>query len=272
MPFRRAPYAIALLFAVTILAFWPGYFGRLAASPLAFHFHGITASLWLVMLAAQSATIHGGRRDLHRAIGLSSLALFPLLLGGSAAVLHSMAVATASGTDPFYNIYGARLAIIDASSIPLLGWLYFNAIRDRRSVQRHARFLMATPLPLLMPIVGRLLNHHVPGLIIMGPQDFGLFAIGLRLSSLFAIAVAGWLYASDPRHGRPFLVAGIVIAGQTIAFDTIGHVAGWQQLVVALGRLPSLPIILAVVGIGIAISWLAWVAGGSTMQRRAART
>ena len=83
MPYRHAHWYLLLLFPLTGLAFWPNYFGKLGDSPYAFHVHGVTASLWIVLLAFQSWAIHRRRNHLHRSAGLASLALFPLFVAGA---------------------------------------------------------------------------------------------------------------------------------------------------------------------------------------------
>lgn len=104
MPFRFAAHFIIAMIGITIVAFWPGYFSTLASAPWGFHFHGITASLWMLLLAFQSWSIHSRQRALHRIGGISSLVLFPFFLAGGMAVLVSMAQATP--LNPFYQLYG----------------------------------------------------------------------------------------------------------------------------------------------------------------------
>jgi hypothetical protein len=260
MPFRYAPYWLAALLALTVLGFWPGYFSILAKAPWGFHLHGISATLWLILLGVQSWSAHARQMALHRSGGMASLVLFPVFFAGSAGVIWSMAAATAAG-DPFYQIYGARLATMDLISTLLLGYLYYHALAERGRVQLHARYLLATPLPLIMPIVGRVFAGFVPGLVIHGPHDFALFAWSVRLSSVVALALTAWLYVSAPRHGKPFAVAGAVLLVQTIVFDTLGATYGWDAAYRSLALLPVAPLLLTGLVAGAAVAWFGWAAG-----------
>jgi len=47
------------------------------------------------------------------------------------AVVPSMAKATP--TNPFYRVYGARLGIMDATTMLILGWLFYHALSKRRN-------------------------------------------------------------------------------------------------------------------------------------------
>lgn len=269
MPFRTAHYWIVALIAFTILGFWPGYFAVLATAPWGFHLHGITASLWLILLALQSWSAHARRFPLHRTLGKASLGLFPLFLAGGAVVVLSMAQGTVGG-DPFYAIYGARLALMDLPAIVLLGWLYYRALADRRVIQLHARYLLATPLPLISPVMGRVIGHLVPGLAINSPADFGHFAWSARIGNVIALVLAAWLYRTAQRYGRPFAVSAAVIVVQAILFDTVGFSAAWQRGFAAMATVPIVPLLLATAVVGIAIEWLGWRAGTRPARRPSA--
>ena len=124
LPYPRAHFWLLLLFPLTGLAFWPAYFSDFRAAPYAFHVHGITASLWIALLAFQSWAIHRRRNSLHRSVGLASFALFPFFLVGGLLVLQTMAIKFGIQADPFYQMFGARLGAIDAVSVialPLFG-------------------------------------------------------------------------------------------------------------------------------------------------------
>jgi hypothetical protein len=256
MPLRHAHFFIVAMLLATVVAFWPGYFSILESARPELHFHGITATAWMVMLAVQSWTIHDGRRGAHRAIGMGSLCLFPLFLAGSIAVLLSMARSTL--VDPFYQINGARLGILDVATPILLAVLFYLALKERRNVQRHARYMLATPLPLVEPIMERLLGHHIP--FFMG-LDIGQFIWTMRAAELAGLVMVVWLYAMSPRHGRPFAIVGIAMIGQAVLVETLGITRGWQAIFVWLGTLPTLPVLAAATCAGALIGWMGWTAG-----------
>src|SRR4028119_1494920 len=97
MPYRNAHWWLLLLLPLTALAFWPNYFGNLRAAPYAFHVHGVTATLWILLLAAQSWTIHERKNALHRKLGYASFALFPFFFVGGLLVIHTMAEKVGAG-------------------------------------------------------------------------------------------------------------------------------------------------------------------------------
>lgn len=238
MPYRHAHWYLLALFPLTGLAFWPAYFSKLASAPSAFHVHGLTAALWIVLLAFQSWSIHRRRNALHRTFGLASFALFPLFVAGGLLVIQTMAVKFGSRADPFYAAFGARLAAIDAvSSLAILGFFY-GALKWRRKVQLHARYMLAPVLFLLGPILSRLMPI-LPPLAINGPEDFPHFAYGVHLANAVAVAVAAWLCLRAPKFGRPFLAAGGLVAGQSLLFETLGGTPAWEGVVAAIASAPT---------------------------------
>ena len=130
-----------------------------------------------------------------------------------------MAVATGSGQDPFYNVWGSSLGIYDL--VASLGFVALStmALRDRRRVARHAAWLLATPLLLIGPVLSRVYPRFIPGLAMHGPQDFGLFRWGIHLGGLTAIAIAIWLWSRHRVDGWPWLAVAAINLVQLILFE-----------------------------------------------------
>jgi hypothetical protein len=269
MPYRHAHWYLLLLFPLTALAFWPAYFSKFADAPAAFHVHGVTASLWIALLAFQSWTIHHRRNALHRSAGLGSFALFPLFVTGGLLVIQTMAAKFGNGADPFYTAFGARLAAVDSVSSLAIPWFFFMALNWRRKVHLHARYMLAPVLFLLGPILSRLMPA-LPPLAIRGPEDFPNFAAGLHIANGAAVAVAALLVLRAPKFGRPFAVAGGLVAVQSLAFETVGRAPAWEAAVEAIAAAPTA--LVATLGLiaGIGAVWAGWTAGRAPPRAAAA--
>ncbi len=256
MPYRRAWIWCLAIIAISVVSFWPGYLSQLGPAKMTSHFHAITATLWIMLIAAQSWSIDCGQRARHRSLGLAIFVMVPLFLIGGAGVEHSMAVATGTGDDAFYNVWGPSLGIYDLlASLGFLG-LTAMALKDRRLVARHAGWLLATPLLLIGPILSRIYPRYVPGLAMQGPEDFGHFRWGIHLGGLTAIAIALWLWSRHRRDGAPWLVAIAVNVVQLTLFETLGFIPAWKAAFVAFGTIP-----LAAHAVGAAVlsaAALAW--------------
>ncbi len=51
-----------------------------------------------------------------------------------------------------------------------------------------------------MPLFSRLLDAHVPGLIVNGPADFPIFGAGLQWAQAMDFVFAAWLAGARPRR------------------------------------------------------------------------
>ena len=260
MPYRHAHWFLLALFPLAALAFWPGYLASLTTASMEFHAHGVTATAWLLLLVAQSWTIHHGQRGAHRALGTASLALFPLFLAGGASIFLGMAHRYVEGASPFHLLYAPRLAWLDVVGVAGIAWFYYQALRWRRKVHVHSRYLLATAIFLLPPILARL-SPILPPLAISGPQDLGKLMIGLHLANGLTAAIAFTLAVRSGPHGRPFYIAGWLSLLGSLLYQTVGGMAWWHSLFARAAELPSPPFALAAGLGGAAIGYAGWVAG-----------
>jgi hypothetical protein len=257
MPYRHAWLFIVALIAATAFAFWRSYFSVLSTSSAGFHIHGVTAALWMLLLLAQSWTPHRGQLAAHRLVGRATFVAAPLFAAGAMAVMHSMAAGTIGG-NPFYALWGVKLAVLDALAFGAALYAIGMALRHRRNVRQHAGWMLSTALPLVSPVLGRVFNQTVPGLIVRGPQDFPVFGGGVQLANLVAGLIALWLWRRDPRHGQPWAVALAVIVVQILAFQIIPAGEPWTSAYGAMAA-PPLGVLLALgLAMGAATVWAGW--------------
>ena len=260
MPYRHAHWYILAMFPLAGMAFWRSYLSQFGSAGFEFHLHGLTASLWLLLLAMQSWTIHHASRAFHRSAGLASLLLFPLFLAGGAGIFLGMADRFVEGATPFYQLYPARLAWLDVVGVGGMAYFYFQALKHRRKVWLHSGYLLATTIFLLPPMLGRL-SPILPGLAINGPDDFVKLGIGFQiangLTALIALAIA-----LRSKQGRPFFEAAGLILLSAVFFQTIGGMPAWERLYVSMAQVPVLPFTLAAAMAGIVVGWAGWTAGG----------
>ena len=261
MPYRHAHWYLLAIFPLAGLAFWPSYLAQVATAPAQMHLHGVTATLWLLLLVAQSWTMHHGHRGLHRRLGLLSLLFFPLFLAGGAGIFLGMAQRYVEASSPFYTLYAPRLALIDIVSVAAFAFFFHEALRHRRQVQLHAGYLLATSILLLPPILGRLAPLAL-GFEIAGPADFWKLGIGFQLANGVTAALALAIALRRGRHGLPFALAGLAVLIAAALYQTLGAMGAWQGLFAAMAGLPFAPLAVAagVAGMGIAAS--GWFAGG----------
>jgi hypothetical protein len=256
MPYRHAHYYLLLLMALTAVAFWPIYFSVLPTASVALHIHGFGASLWIALLTFQSWAIHHRHNEWHRAGGLASLAIFPLFFAGSVLIVHTMAWNFANG-DFFDGKFGTRFAAIDAVAVPGIAFLFWSALRWRRKVHLHARYMFATVFFLFSPIFSRLLMRYVPGLQLT-PPDLSRVPVDIALASFGAMLLAIALAWRQPKHARPWLITAALLGVQIVLFATMTSFEPWNELVRLFAAVPSELVFSVSLAAGGAISWVGW--------------
>ncbi|MEO7410396.1 MAG: hypothetical protein ABIU10_03615 [Sphingomicrobium sp.] len=260
MPFRHAHWWVLATFPLAAVAFWPNYLSLIGTSPWSYHLHGLTASMWLLLLAIQSWSIQHGKRAFHRANGRVSFALFPLFLAGGATIFVGMAERYVEAASPFYQLYPPRLAWLDFVAIGGLAYFYFQALRYRRFLGTHSSYLLATAIFLLPPILGRLapipmgLNPAMPDFFAQLHRGFHYGNIATALIALFIAWRAG-------RNGRPFVIAGLLVLLSSLLFEWPGGSAAWWAIYPLFAKLPATALALAAALFGAAVGWAGWQAG-----------
>ena len=261
MPYRTAPYYMLAVIAVIAAGFWPSYFAIWSNVPWQFHAHGVAASIWVLMVLFQSWAVHKEQLPLHRAVGKSSLILFPFLIGGLTAIIDLTGKTIVAGPDPVRTMFGSSFVVGLALAIAAYVTLYYRALKNRRKVWVHSGYMLATPLILFESPFGRILNMIVPGLAIRGPDDLHLIMPAIELAMGVELLVVAVLWFRFRDKAKPFLVAGGFIVAQMITMGALAYSPLLMPVLRGIGSMPSAVLVLTGFALGAATSWAGWNAG-----------
>ena len=170
------------------MAFWPLYLSRPFGSVDRYtHLHAGVGLLWLVLLIAQPAAVHARSFALHRMLGRVSYVLAPAFAVASLLLSHHRLASMDSGTFaaegfwhylPFYATAGFVLA-------------YGSGLRFRRIPAAHGRFMLCTAIPLVDPVLGRLLAFYVPPLPSPWLYQVVTFTVATVIAGLLVFSYRG---------------------------------------------------------------------------------
>jgi hypothetical protein len=163
-------YGMLILLGLSFLSFAPAYFMVLHTSlPWIMHLHAVLMFAWMGILIAQPFLIRQKKYSLHRKVGKATYGLVPILLisgfvmiryayARDLNVIPQEALETGSVMSPAEVVHQARVY----SGLGLyyfFGFLIFYplAILYRRDPNTHAKFMIATSLAVVGPIVDRIL-------------------------------------------------------------------------------------------------------------------
>ncbi|WP_295489889.1 hypothetical protein [Sphingorhabdus sp. EL138] len=216
MPYKYGHYYVVFVLAVILAGFWKSYFSIAGAVPFAFHAHAFSATIWLLLLILQSASIHGRHNAFHKLAGLASLGLFPLLIAGFVMIINVTAAGYAAQESPFVMLLGPSFGIGMFIAIAAYLTLFYQALRHRRNIRLHAGYMLATPLILFESPFSRLMEQAFPWMNFIGSEGPMAVIDVISISNGLAILFAMTLYFMDRKHGAPWLVASAFMAAQTI--------------------------------------------------------
>ena len=228
---RGGPYFSALL-VVALIAFWPTYLSLAFSASSAFtHFHAVTATIWMLLLIAQPLTIRTRRLAWHRALGNASYLVAAVVVVSIVLLAHDrIRLAAAATADLFavqtYVLYlQLSLAVVFALSFGL-------GIATRRTMARHARFMVCTGLTLIDPVVIRLMFWADP----TPTWNYQWFTFGLT-DLVFIVLI---YLERDSRLGRRVFPAMLAVFALSQAPALLGYTDGplWQSFARWFAALP----------------------------------
>lgn len=225
--YKNAYLYFILAAALTVFAFIPSYYKRLAVTDTAHHLHGITAMLWMLLLIAQPLLYRMRLFAWHRTIGKLTLFVVPIIVIGGLNMVRIMMLNKANyPPDTPY-----QLAFIDFFTIFLFILFYVLAIVHRKNIQLHARYMVCTVLGPLIPAITRLL-FLIPFV--------DTFNKSLNIGYVLIEFVLLLLLWDDNRSGKvhkPYLFALTLFLAQHILMNFAIDWGWWRNAMEAYARL-----------------------------------
>ena len=226
--YPRAHIYFSLLLLLSLFAFFPTYFDVFTKVDFWHHVHGNSAGLWMLLLVIQPILYQRGQLKAHRVIGRSAFILIPLIVIGGLKMVHIMTSTAASSPVPYPYIF----AFLDLFWLCQLVLFFALAMKYRRNVQYHARYMVLTALVVLPPALGRAL-----GRIPRFREDFYL-TLNITLAIVDIILLL--LILDDRRSGRirkPYVIGLILFGLLHLLMNFVGNWQWWKDLMDVYGRI-----------------------------------
>ena len=227
---KIASIIIAASAPLVVLAFWPMYLSRSFAGIDRYtHLHAIAGTFWLVLLLVQPLAIHRHHYTLHRALGRSSYVLAPLffiagiLLSHHRLVSMDEAMFAAEGYSHFLPFYAS---VVFATA-------YLFGLSYRHLQEAHGRFMLLTAMPLIDPVIGRLLFFYLPAL----PHPLLYQAVTFSLATVVA-AVLVFSYRGQRSPRLALIGYFVLLVMLEAAWFTLARTGAWVYLVAWFRSLP----------------------------------
>jgi len=224
--YRHSAWFFGAFSIAVACAFWPSYFSSPFSQPdFRFHVHGLSLTLWCLMLVSQASLIRLGRRRVHAVIGKLSYLLVPTIVMAAVTLKHSRMQGFQLTPGVLYSLASVLFALIAFVVI------YALAIFYRNQPAIHARYMICSVFPLFSPLTDRLIVVQFPQVLSLVQRITGsgsvpfINLVGFILADLMAVALSIW----DWRSNRRFDVFPLALAVLVI----------FQCAVLAVYRLPA---------------------------------
>jgi hypothetical protein len=211
--YDRAYLWLLLAPLVTFLGFFPSYFSQIGNAGIGHHVHGVTATLWMLLLVTQPFFYSRNMMAVHRIMGRFSMVLVPVLIITGLVMVHKMMT---GGVYPPMLAY--QLGFIDFFVLTQFAVFYVLAIKNVKHTPYHARWMVSTVFGPLIPAVTRLLfwMFAVPG-----------FALALNIAYGITELVLLILIFNEYRRGVKNHVFPIVLTVMVVQHLLMNFAADW---------------------------------------------
>ncbi|MFD2200409.1 hypothetical protein [Shivajiella indica] len=208
--YQNSAFWLVLFFGFAVFGFWKSYFS-FPQKDLSFyqHLHGISMTIWCLMLIGQAFLIRFKKFEIHHLVGKSSFVIFPILIISTFLLIHfSLSSFGRINTAILYQMALIVNATIVLVIIYGLG-MYFS--KDRLT---HARYMVCTIFPMFTPITDRIIYNYIRPLIPLAPKIEGMPIVpffGFLLADIIVIGLTIWDWKAHKLKDVFLVVLGLLL-------------------------------------------------------------
>lgn len=195
--YRNIGFILLLFIPLVIIGFLKSYIGQLfdpkQSLHILIHLHFIVSALWVLLMIAQPLLIRFKRQALHRKAGKLSYLLFGLF--------NLTLVPFIMGTFSYTFQKGSPTVLIATLfNLVLVNLFFILAIKHRKNIALHMRYMIALALVFVSPPLGRIIMLWFQG-------SFAHFVhINFTLVNLLLLFLIFW-DKTKQRNYQPYLLA-----------------------------------------------------------------
>ncbi|WP_026375794.1 hypothetical protein [Aestuariibacter salexigens] len=227
--YRNAVYYFIALLVILVVGFWPSYYSKFFGEvTFGQHFHGITMTLWCVLLITQAWLMRTKRNKQHKMLGKTVYVLGPLV---SIAAIYVTFDFIAKVPQPHSKGVLAIhwFGIFLAASFT---WMFIQAIRHRKNARLHASYMICSSMIFLIPGLGRAVRDIAGSIGLTAPP----FAVIMSIPLVIAVVLL-WRIPAQRQLKAPFMVFAIAWGSNIFLFLTLPYAQWWVDFTAWSGLL-----------------------------------
>ena len=223
--YHKSHYIFTGLAIICFLGFYKTYFGSIASfssTKLVVHCHAVTVTLWLFILIVQPIFIVQKKITIHKFLGRLTYYLFPFII----IFVLLMEKSLYQKLELEHSSHQNNLAGLFApftNTIPF-ALFYLLALKYKKNVGVHARYMVGTGLMLLSSGLWRIFNRWLH-------LDIGIsfeYALWITLFVIVAFIIYDKL-KGIPLKRNPFTLIALIHLITNILSISFPHTAYWQS-------------------------------------------
>jgi hypothetical protein len=206
-----------LPFAIALLGFYFTYWSKFFEVPFEQHLHGLTATIWYLLLIIQPYLIRKGNIKSHRLYGMASLFIAGGVVFSAAQIIPGNFTNENLSDHLKYGLSFFDFLILIGFSVSVM-----MAIKTIKNTFDHVRWMVSTSFWALMPALSRMI--YFPMLMIYGyptPISFTLLA---GLCGAFTTIILVVLMIRDKQAHIAFVLAALV----NLCFFLLEPIGNWE--------------------------------------------
>ena len=220
--------ATLVVWPLALVAFWPRYLSQLPQADGYRHAHALLGSAWMALLVLQPVLVRQRRLAAHRMVGRVGILVGVGFVVAGVLSAHRMLLAMDAeryARDGFFLYMVLAVTVIFAAALWLgVAWRHVPAV--------HGRFMACTLLPLLDPVLARLLGFHGP------PLPDAAYQLPALLLSVVALGALWWTLPQRSPGRASFGVFALASIGLLLLHYASEGNAAWLEVVDAFRDLP----------------------------------
>lgn len=227
MQYLYSKWCLLLFILLVISGLHPVHFSVINYAAWTYYYQGILSAAWLLMMMIQSVLGHKVYISQHRIVGKILLLLSILFIHAGIVNIHSVV----NSINTVLQSYALEISFNHTLTLICFIALYFLGVKHHKNRALHTSCMVAISLLFITPIMSRVMNFWVPGLMLTSPEQYLVnikITHGVTLSIAFFMAIKDHFRGEDP---IPYLMTMIIIMTQFFSNHLVGEGALWAALV-----------------------------------------
>ncbi len=222
---------LMLPFVIVVAGFTPSYWSRFGEASFAWHLHGLSATLWYVLLIVQPWLATRGKIKQHRRLGMAGILLAGMVAGTALVRIPANITASKEVPMPWLQNFLYGISLFDLLSI--MGFIICVIIGVWRAKKRddHEMWMISTVFWSLMAGLARLGRNMVVSM--RGPESTFNILDAVFWFNLPMMAVMIFI-CYRLRNWHPAMLAAMAVNLLLFFIEPIGQSLWWRHIADAL--------------------------------------